>query len=180
MAKMVPFFLIILFLFALSFSQSSANVTQMGTDLIHQTCNKTDYYDLCVSSLESDPRSTSGDLPIFATIFLELATSTANDTVTQISTLVNGTNDEQLKGRLLSACDPMYVIIMENMKEALLYMESKQYIEVRDSLWASSNQVVNCERSFTRPPPLESPIKVRSGVFENLCSIAHVILYQLT
>ncbi|XP_077217824.1 pectinesterase inhibitor 28-like [Tasmannia lanceolata] len=151
----------------------------MGTDLIQQTCNKTDYYDLCVSSLESDPRSSNGDLAVFATIFLKLATSNAKGTITQISTLVNGTNDEQLKGRLLSACGPMYGIVKEYLKGAVLSMESKQYIDVNGWLYSAENQIQNCERSFTRPPPLESPIKGRSEVFENLCSIAHVILHLL-
>ncbi|KAK3188131.1 hypothetical protein Dsin_027692 [Dipteronia sinensis] len=59
-------------------------------DLIDDTCKKTHFYDLCVTTLRSDPQSSKADVQGLARIALEkLQAKANNNTLYHIHKLVN-------------------------------------------------------------------------------------------
>ncbi|KAL7178339.1 hypothetical protein ACSBR2_031485 [Camellia fascicularis] len=52
-------------------TQSSASTSQENSNLIRQTCRRTNNFNLCVASLESDPRSLKADVKGLARISLQ-------------------------------------------------------------------------------------------------------------
>ncbi|KAL6190816.1 hypothetical protein ACLB2K_037210 [Fragaria x ananassa] len=61
-------------------------ITHCRADLIDQTCKQTPNYNLCVSSLKSNPRSSATDTDVkgLAIITVEVLKSKANDTLNKI------------------------------------------------------------------------------------------------
>ncbi|KAK3188143.1 hypothetical protein Dsin_027704 [Dipteronia sinensis] len=56
-------------------------------DLINDTCKKTHFYDLCVTTLRSDPQSSKADVQGLARIALAKLLAKANDTLNHIDNL---------------------------------------------------------------------------------------------
>ncbi|ONI14781.1 hypothetical protein PRUPE_3G008000 [Prunus persica] len=82
-------------LFVLSQSRGS-----VSTDLVEETCHKTTNYDLCVSSLKSDPRSSTADVKGLARIALDQTLTNSVDAQARIARLFNETSDEYTRKRL--------------------------------------------------------------------------------
>ncbi|PRQ39504.1 putative pectinesterase inhibitor domain, Cell wall/vacuolar inhibitor of fructosidase [Rosa chinensis] len=59
-------------------------ISHCRADLIDQTCKQTPNYNLCVSSLKSNPRSSAADVKGLAIIMVEVVKSKANDTLNKI------------------------------------------------------------------------------------------------
>nr|XP_004296224.2 PREDICTED: cell wall / vacuolar inhibitor of fructosidase 1-like [Fragaria vesca subsp. vesca] len=59
-------------------------ISHCRADLIDQTCKQTPNYNLCVSSLKPNPRSSAANVKGLATIMVEVLTSKANDTLNEI------------------------------------------------------------------------------------------------
>lgn len=173
---------ILLFLAALFFASSSSVLTQNNTQLIYQTCKQTNYSDLCVSSLESDPRSSTPDLSIYAKIIVELSLSNATDTYSYTYKLSsNQTMDDEILKMCLYDCLQVYDIGINNLRQSLIYLDLKEYIQVIRLLGVAQEQGEQCDQFFEKPPVPKSPSPLthRNEVFEQLCSIAIVIVKLL-
>nr|XP_011461722.1 PREDICTED: uncharacterized protein LOC105350666 [Fragaria vesca subsp. vesca] len=59
-------------------------ISHCRADLIDQTCKQTPNYNLCVSSLKSNPRSSATDVKGLAIIMVEVLKSKANETLNKI------------------------------------------------------------------------------------------------
>ncbi|KAI8004827.1 Pectinesterase inhibitor [Camellia lanceoleosa] len=62
-------------------TQSSASASQKNSNLIRQTCRRTNNFNLCVTSLESDPWSLKADVKGLARISLQQVLVKANQTL---------------------------------------------------------------------------------------------------
>lgn len=86
--------LVLLFL-PLIFARSE--IGEKEADLIETTCKQSKYYDLCVSSLKADPRSTGADMIGLARIMLELTLARANIVLAKVNKLLNETTEPVMK-----------------------------------------------------------------------------------
>ncbi|XP_058075529.1 putative invertase inhibitor [Magnolia sinica] len=177
-----------LFLLSLTFTillplySSSSLPTQNSTDLISKTCNQTgDYYfnqtaayDFCVASLESDPRSSSGDVSVFVEILIELASSNVSHTYPYIYQLYNETSEFVMKDRL-SVCLKMYESMGRELKEAHYSLSIKNYGGVIDNMGYALDDTVTCAEGFYEPPVRKSPFSQQTSVLEHLCRITLAI-----
>ena len=65
------------------------------SSLVTPTCNHTEFPDVCISTLESDPHSSIADLTNLSRIALEIAVTKANETKADTFKLFNNaTGDE--------------------------------------------------------------------------------------
>ena len=68
---------------------------EIGKPLITATCSQTEFPDVCISTLESDPHSSIADLTNLSRIALEIAVTKANETKADTFKLFNNaTGDE--------------------------------------------------------------------------------------
>ncbi|XP_058077330.1 cell wall / vacuolar inhibitor of fructosidase 2-like [Magnolia sinica] len=174
-------FLVFPLALALSLIFNLSSAAYNSTDLIQTTCNKTNDYQLCISSLESDPRSSTADLNIFAKIMIELTLSNVTDTYSFIAKLINDTEIDHVLKICLYDCSAVYDIGVNYLKDALTYLDLKAYIEVAKLVGSAGGEGVECDNMFKKPPVPKSPspLTYRNEILEKLCSISKVIVSLL-
>nr|ASW25868.1 Pectinesterase inhibitor [Litchi chinensis] len=85
--------------------------SQVSADLIDDTCNKTPFYNLCVTTLRSDPQSSKADVQGLARIAAIKLQDKATSTKNQINDLLKGKTDPKLKGALNICADAYNIIV---------------------------------------------------------------------
>ncbi|OVA13436.1 Pectinesterase inhibitor domain [Macleaya cordata] len=152
-------------------------------DLIKKTCKKTDYYDLCVSSLKSDARSSTktADLNDFVMIFIDLAMSNASETYGFLNKLIDNTTDYALQ-LAIRDCTVFYDKGYQILRNAQLITNYEVlYNEVGR---AKDEAAVSCENIFhsgAKDDHRKTPMVVtkRNELFEHLCLINQSIINLL-
>lgn len=81
----------------------------MGANLIDLTCKKTPYYDLCVTSLNSDPRSSTADVAGLGVIMADVVKAKATDSLNKINELLT----QRPGDKLLANCVDYYHTVTE-------------------------------------------------------------------
>ncbi|KAK2982818.1 hypothetical protein RJ640_021308 [Escallonia rubra] len=146
--------LVILVLFM---NRSFARLSVEDASLIEQVCQKTPYHDLCVSSLKSNPKSSSADVKGLARIILELFLDAAKDNLVQVKKLLNRATDPAIK-QCLDVCSNEYDSAINVWTPlALKYLESNSIPDAITEVSNASGDAETCEESFgevSRPSPL--------------------------
>jgi pectinesterase inhibitor-like protein len=166
---------VILALFLLSVSQWLALV---NADLIEDTCkrSKTPFMDLCVTSLRSDPRSSSADVKGLVHITFELVQSNVTDTFGQVKALLETTTDPDVK-QSLNDCFGLYKkSVSTTLPDAISALDSS--LELAGILINEvKSNAEDCERDFTDGPnSRKSPLGDRNLVAFRLGDIAFYFL----
>ncbi|XP_023878511.1 cell wall / vacuolar inhibitor of fructosidase 2-like [Quercus suber] len=108
---------------------------EIGEPLITATCRKTEFPDVCSSTLESDPRTSSANLKGLSRIALELAIIKANETKRAAFSLINNATSYENQGKRLACYDGFasrvnqFVVSLQNFDQ-LKYSESNRIVEV--------------------------------------------------
>lgn len=124
---------------------ASASVSKRGTGLIQETCKHTDYYNLCVSSLELDPRSLNADIKELALILVELLLAKANETLLHVGDLFKKVSDPALY-RYYGTCIEEYRAIVERqMPEAIGALQSDDHMVSKNDAEAAAAHADSCE-----------------------------------
>ncbi|KAI5336232.1 hypothetical protein L3X38_015499 [Prunus dulcis] len=146
-------------LFVLSQSRGS-----VSTDLVQETCHKTTNYDLCVSSLKSDPRSSTADAKGLARIALDQTLTNSVDTQARIARLFNETSDEYIR-KGLGTCKDEYDLGVGKITEATKNVILSRFVEARNDVADVADEVNTCEESFSRGGRWrQSPLTDRNNV----------------
>ncbi|GMY35048.1 pectinesterase inhibitor [Fagus crenata] len=101
---------------------------EIGNSLITETCNQTEFPDVCISTLESDPRSSNANLTDLSKIGFELTVTKSNETLAEAFKLLNNASSYEQWGRR-SACYSTYKSSVNQIKEGLQYFNEKKYDE---------------------------------------------------
>ena len=101
---------------------------EIGKSLITTTCNHTEFPDVCISTLESDPRSFSAGLTNLSRIALELAITEANETKVEAFKLVNNAGSYESWGIRLACYDGFNSSVYQ-LEESLQYFDQLKYNE---------------------------------------------------
>ncbi|CAN6551216.1 unnamed protein product [Malus baccata var. baccata] len=148
--------LILVFL-PLSHCSRAAKILQMEVDLIDQTCKVTPNYDLCVSSLESDPRRAYADVAGLGLIIVNVATVKATDVVNKIEELLKQNPDE----KPLKYCTRYYRKVLEaDIPEASQGFRSGNPKFAEEGMIGATGEAESCESSFSGKSPLTDMNKV--------------------
>ncbi|EOX95329.1 Pectinesterase inhibitor domain - like 2 [Theobroma cacao] len=162
--------LIVLLLFLMS----------VRADMIDDTCNRTSDTELCLSTLRSDPRSSTADAKGLAHIVLDITLKKAKDNVAQIDQLLSRTTDPALKD-VLTICSQEYgnatVVILPR---AIQKLESKFDAEATGNVEDSAGCAKTCEESFSDGPRPEqnrpSPFTDQNNAVLHLARLAEDII----
>eukprot|EP00262_Sarcandra_glabra_P017709 TRINITY_DN6158_c0_g2_i2.p1 TRINITY_DN6158_c0_g2~~TRINITY_DN6158_c0_g2_i2.p1 ORF type:complete len:182 (+),score=10.79 TRINITY_DN6158_c0_g2_i2:28-573(+) len=144
-----------------------------GSDLIHRTCKNTEYYDLCIASLASDPRSVRSDVEGLAVIIVNLAISNATNMTSDVSGLLKNSNDKVLL-TLLSACADKYSDAVTALHASIYAMQSESYDYAYIDVSAAAEYPHTCHDMFKQHPHLRYPLELAlvEDALEHLCGIA--------
>ncbi|KAJ8445307.1 hypothetical protein Cgig2_024513 [Carnegiea gigantea] len=136
--------------------------------IIDQACKQTPNYDLCVSTLNSDPQTRwAKDIRDLATILVLHVKDKATQTRDHIAGLLKDPSMDPQRKQLLSQCMDRYnTIVMNWLRETLEGLSNKDYSFARDSMGSVPTNVELCERSFEGP--VKSPISEDSKAMDDL------------
>lgn len=128
-------------LFALSHSSRG--------DLIADTCKKTNYTQLCVSTLRADPGSKTADVKGLARIVLEVVVVKSNATLNRVLELSRNTSDI-VQIQSLAVCAQKYIDAVGYANEAIRNLGFGD--SSKDLTSGVIDAAVSCDRQFTESP----------------------------
>ncbi|KAK9030281.1 hypothetical protein V6N11_031709 [Hibiscus sabdariffa] len=137
-----------------------ASLTNGDADLIQKTCKITNYYDLCVSTLESDPTSMGLDTKGLVLILVRVATANATNTSTFLSSeSLSTTNDTTLK-KVLKECSDKYVYAGDALRASVQDLASESYDYASMHVMAAADYPNACHNTFIGYPKLIYPQEI--------------------
>ncbi|KAJ4715287.1 putative Pectinesterase inhibitor [Melia azedarach] len=162
------FFLLLLPILHQPFIFASAD-----SNLIQKTCKNTKHYDLCVSSLKSNPTSTNVDTKGLAIIMIGVGLANATSTSSFLtSQLLTATNETVLK-KLLKDCADKYTYAANSLQASAqdLGMENYDYAYMHIS--AASDYPNACRNAFRRSPGVDYPPELarREDGLKQICDV---------
>ncbi|KAJ7955263.1 Pectinesterase inhibitor [Quillaja saponaria] len=158
-------------------TQSSVLRRDENGDLIVQTCKQTPYYDLCVSSLQSNPQSSNTDLKGLALIMVGNVQANATETLNYIEGLIKQTTDQQLE-QALAFCAELYIQVVKfSLPQAADAVSDGRFGFANYGISDAVNEAVTCEKKFSGS--IKSPLTDRNDSVHKFSDIAAAILDQL-
>ncbi|KAK8556648.1 hypothetical protein V6N13_064666 [Hibiscus sabdariffa] len=170
-------FFYILFLLSLPLT----SLTNGDDDLIQKTCKITKYYDLCVSTLESDPISMVSDTKGLVIILVGVATANATNTSTFLSSeSLSTTNDTTLK-EVFKECSDKYAYAGDALRASVQDLASESYDYASMHVMAAVDYPNACHNTFIGYPKQIYPQEIahREDVLKHLCDLILDIIRYL-
>ncbi|GMP57152.1 hypothetical protein CsSME_00021355 [Camellia sinensis var. sinensis] len=161
------------FLVAFLSPSNQHNVSAQATSLITTTCQKTPFYQLCISTLTADPRSRSSNLTTLGLIVVDATKIKSTSTLTQINKLINST--PQLRGPLKNCVD-LYNGILGVIPTAVEALTKGNPKFAESSMVDAANEAESCEKSFGQS---KSPLSDMNKVVHDLSVVATAIIRML-
>ncbi|CAK9143269.1 unnamed protein product [Ilex paraguariensis] len=144
-------------------------VTAGYQDLVSTTCSHTLHFDVCVSSLRSDPRSKTSDVKGLAAIALDLSIGEAKKTISYIDSLKSRADNTQNQSKRLSECMVEYSDALENLQEAIQALSKTSIDDVNELATTAMTDSETCKDGFEEVPNSHFPLADRNQYFDNLC-----------
>ncbi|XP_073022638.1 putative invertase inhibitor [Primulina eburnea] len=135
--------------------------------LIQQACKKTHNYNLCVSSLKSDPRGLKADLKDLVVIMMDIAL-VKSIKISELIIKLNKTVSDPYVRSSFHVCSSLYDDSKVSLQEAIDAFESNSYKESYEQLGSAASGPGECEDTFAEPPASKSPL---TAVGADLCSL---------
>lgn len=142
-------------------------------DLVSTTCKKTLYFNLCISSLRSDPRSESSGLDGLAVIALNLSIGKGVDMLSYINYLKSelASNGSPLMSSYLGDCLAVYSDAVQNLQDSVQALNDKSFDTLRSLVSAAMTDSETCEDGFKEMMgSISSPLSEQNKYFSRLCS----------
>ncbi|XP_010547639.1 PREDICTED: cell wall / vacuolar inhibitor of fructosidase 2-like [Tarenaya hassleriana] len=168
---------LIVFLVVLA-SSSTLTVVKSDMNTIQTTCKNTKYFDLCISALKSDPRSSTADPKGLAAIIAGNATATANATAAYLSgELYDSSNDSVLK-KVLKDCGDKYSLAADSLRLSVQDLDSEDYDYAYMHVMAAEEYPNVCRNIFLRRKGLVYPpeIRRREEGLKRICDVTSGII----
>ncbi|TQD73173.1 hypothetical protein C1H46_041302 [Malus baccata] len=134
-----------------------AVIFPMDANLIDQTCKKTPNYNLCVSSLKSDPRSVKADVASLGFITVDIAKDKATDTANRINELLKQSPSDQ---RLKTCATFYHTILVADVPEASQGFKLGNPKFAGQGMNDAADAAEACEKEFSSKSPLTDKNKV--------------------
>ncbi|XP_030539864.1 cell wall / vacuolar inhibitor of fructosidase 1-like [Rhodamnia argentea] len=118
-----------------------------SADHIDDTCKSTPYADFCISSLRSDPRSSTADTPTLGIIMVDKVDTNAKSTLIKIKDLLGKSPDPRMK-KALTYCKEVYeVTISASVPSSKESLTKGDYKFAVDYMRDAASEASNCEAS---------------------------------
>lgn len=169
----------IFFIFVLFFS--FPHNLNADSNLIKKTCKNTKYYDLCYSSLKSDPSSQNVDTKGLANIMIGIGMANATATSTYLSSQLLSTTIDTIMKKVLKECANKYKYAGDALQASAqdLGVESYDYASMHIS--AASDYPNACHNAFRRYSGLVYPpdLAQREEGLKHICDVVLGIIDNL-
>ncbi|KAI8546922.1 hypothetical protein RHMOL_Rhmol07G0157000 [Rhododendron molle] len=142
-------------------------------DLIADTCKKTEYPNLCISTLRSNPDSKTADVEGLVRIILKVTFARVNATLDRVNDLLKKTKDRGLKQSLV-ICASLYGDAVNYEIPRAIQSVGKDNFTARTETTAIVDDADTCEDQFG-----ESPITAENNIIIQLAIIALGIINRL-
>ncbi|KAI3423327.1 PMEI domain-containing protein [Psidium guajava] len=143
-------------------------------DLIEQTCRLTPFYDLCISSLRSHPRSGAADVRGLALIMAGSVLATANSTLGRIQEMLGQPHDPEWE-RPLADCAELYIpVVKYTLPQAIDALGKGQLGFAVYGLSDAGKEAEACEKNFSGQGG--SPVTEVNQLVRNSVEVALAII----
>lgn len=160
----------------------TSKIVQADDDFIQKTCKNTQYFDLCISSLKSNPSSSQSDLKGLATIMVNVGIANASDIYAYLSSqqLSSSRSDTNMK-MVYQLCASKYSYANDSLKSSLQDLSLEDYDYASIHVMAAADYPNACRNAFKRYRGLSYPreLKVREDGFKHICAVVLGIVDQL-
>lgn len=171
-----------LFILTISCTQNLSLFANGDTNLIQKTCKNTKFYDLCISSLQSDSTSPQADTKGLAIIMARFASANATGINSYLSSslVVKNTNDSTTK-KVLKLCADRYSAASTSLQNSVQDLSSELYDYAYMHVMAASDYANACHNAFKRYPNLVYPpeIAAREDGLNHICDVVKGIIDSL-
>ncbi|KAI3817605.1 hypothetical protein L1987_11401 [Smallanthus sonchifolius] len=172
-----------LMILTISCTQNPSNLFANGDiNLIQKTCKTTKFYDLCISSLQSDSTSPQADTKGLAIIIAKqaMANATSTNSILSSNILLKNTNDTLMK-RVLKQCADWYSAAGASLQSSIQDLGSELYDYAYMHVMAASDYAKSCRNAFKRYPNLVYPpeISAREEGLKHFCDMIMGIIDSL-
>ncbi|GKV12389.1 hypothetical protein SLEP1_g23538 [Rubroshorea leprosula] len=143
------FLLFLLFIFPVNAIRLTSIIRL--SNLIDHTCKQTPYYELCVSTLKSNPKSADADICGLAKIIVTSLDSKASDALDQINDLLQDelTLDPATE-QALGVCAERYNVILNgDIPQTMAALDTGNYKFAQKGTNDAAVEVSACEKEFT-------------------------------
>ncbi|KAL1337531.1 hypothetical protein HN51_032226 [Arachis hypogaea] len=172
--------MLLLFLFFVA--QEQYKLVKGDTSLIKRTCKNTKYYNLCFSSLKSDPSSPTADSKGLAVIMVGIAMTNATSTSSYLSSklLSPKTNSTTLK-MVLKECADKYSYAGDALQDSVQELSDENYDYAYMHISAAKDYPNACHNAFRRYPDLvySRDLARREEGLKHICDVAMAIIDNL-
>ncbi|XWS08469.1 hypothetical protein CRYUN_Cryun40dG0004900 [Craigia yunnanensis] len=155
------------------FSFTFLPISYSASNLIETTCKQTPFFNLCVSTLRSDPGSSTADVAGLAHIAAGSVNSKATATLNQITGLLKIAKDPNLRKALQRCVDSYNTIVKADIPVAIEAILKGNPNFAVDSATDAANEAQVCEKSFANPP--KSPISDSNKAMRDLTAVLESI-----
>ncbi|GAB4853697.1 hypothetical protein Ancab_017889 [Ancistrocladus abbreviatus] len=148
-------------------------VHQEGEDLVDFACNHTLYYEICVTSLRSDPRSKTSDLKGLAVIALDLSITQGMQMLAHFHDMKSGAgsyNSSDYASETVEDCIDEYSNAMVNLKEAINSLHEGSYGTVNELVSGAMTDCQTCEDEIEDKSTSISQLADGNQYYYRLCS----------
>ncbi|XP_030543715.1 cell wall / vacuolar inhibitor of fructosidase 2 [Rhodamnia argentea] len=167
--------------FFLLLAVAFAPPTKPDASLIQKACRITKYYDLCLSSLKSDPSSSRADPKGLASIALAVALANATSTSSFLSSLVVGSGGaagDPALSRLLRDCADKYGLAGDALQASARDLAAEAYDYAYMHVMAAEDYPSACRNAFRRSPGTAYPPELarREDGLTRICDVVMGII----
>ncbi|KAK9079560.1 hypothetical protein SSX86_001232 [Deinandra increscens subsp. villosa] len=144
--------------------------------LIETTCRATPSYNLCMSTLLTNPKSSTADLTDLGLIMVGATKAKATRAIQQIKSIYR--SHPELR-RSLTECGQMYIaVVRADVPSAVQALDGGQPKFAEDGMADTAVEAQACERSFTERGE-KSPLTKVNRDIESVANVARAIIRML-
>ncbi|GMN55114.1 hypothetical protein TIFTF001_024225 [Ficus carica] len=145
-----------------------------GTELIERTCKRTPHYELCTSTLEASPESSSADLRGLAHIMVDQVLSKATETLEFIRSLLKEEPDPDLE-KALAYCAELYIpVVKYSLPQAIDALTGGHFGFANYGISDAAKQANACDKNFSKST--DSPLADKNTLLNDLSEVAAAII----
>ncbi|CAA7048096.1 unnamed protein product [Microthlaspi erraticum] len=142
--------------------------------IVQQTCKETPDFNLCVSLLDSDPRSSSADTSGLALILVDKIKGLATKTLNEINGLYE--KRPELKGALYECSQRYKTILNADVPEAIEAISKGVPKFAEDGVIDAGVEASACETGFNGKSPLTSLTKSMQNISNVTRAVVRLLL----
>ncbi|KAB1225605.1 Cell wall / vacuolar inhibitor of fructosidase 1 [Morella rubra] len=165
---------VILFSVFLQSTQCSNFSTDESGNLLEEICKQTPLYDLCLSSLQSNPQSSKTDVKGLARIMADTLLANAADALNYIEGLIKQSPEPEVE-RSLAYCAELYIpVVKYTLPQAIDALTNGQYKFANFGISDAAKEADACEKKLSGST--KSPLSDWNNLVENLSDVAVAIV----